>query len=128
MRNDQKTNRSPINVPKELVPLMKAFHAASKEAITALIVEAGSSIYGKSDRPRNRQVPKRKIKMICDLMAQLSPVDEIETLLAAQIIASHMLGMKKLAQSYPEDRKLGLKFLKFSNESLHFFQKRRRGV
>jgi len=44
---------------------------------------------------------------------------------AAQIVASHMLGMRKLSSSYSEDQKLGLRLLKFCNEAMQQLDKKR---
>ncbi len=60
-------------------------------------------------------------------MKGINPRDNLETLYAAQIVASHMLGMRKLSASYPDDQKLGLKLLRFSNEAIQHLHKKRNG-
>jgi len=60
-------------------------------------------------------------------MRGIHPRDSLETLYAAQIVASHMLGMRKLSSSYHEDQKLGMRLLKFCNESMQQLDKKRNG-
>ena len=61
-------------------------------------------------------------------MRCISPRDSLETLFAAQIVVGHLLGMRKLAESYSDDQKLGLNLLRFSNEAMQQLEKKRSGV
>ena len=45
----------------------------------------------------------------------------------ARFVACHMLGMRKLAEPYMDDQKLGLNLLRFSNEAMQQLEKKRSG-
>lgn len=60
-------------------------------------------------------------------MRGISPQDTLETLYAAQIVACHMMGMRKLTEQFSEDERLGLKFLQFSNEAMQQLDRKRNG-
>ena len=61
------------------------------------------------------------------LMKAIKPIDVLETLSAAQIVAGHMLGMRKLAQPFEADQRLGLKLLRLSNDAMERLEKKRNG-
>jgi len=122
-----------VMAPKALSPIMQAFHVDSEEAAHALILEASKAIYGSKESeydflgPEDRVVTETELNGISSLMKGLSPKDSLESLYAAQIVASHMLGMRKLSSSYSDDQKLGLKLLKFCNEAMQQLDKKRNG-
>lgn len=70
---------------------------------------------------------KEELEGIRSLMKGLNPCGTLETLYAAQIVASHMLGMRKLVSNYPDDQKLALRLLRFSNEVIQQLQRKRSG-
>ncbi|CRX39583.1 hypothetical protein [Estrella lausannensis] len=118
-----------ITPPKELVPLMQAFHVTSKKAAKSLVLEAAKAIsYPAEDYLSKKEYSKEDIEVIVSLIQGIKPKDALETLYAAQVVASHMLGMRKLASSYPEDQKLGLKMLKFSSEAILQLDRKRNGA
>lgn len=118
-----------INPPKALVPLIQAFHVTSKKAAKSLILEAAKAIsYPAEDFLSKKEHSEEDIEVIAELVHGIKPKDSLETLYAAQIVASHMLGMRKLASSYPEDQKLGLKMLKFSGEAIQQLDRKRNGA
>lgn len=68
-----------------------------------------------------------EVEVISSLMKGINPRDTVETLYAAQMVASHMLGMRKLSSTYHEDQKIGIRLLKFSSESMQQFERKRSG-
>lgn len=121
-----------ITAPTALVPLMQAFSVDSDEAARALVTEAARTIYGQSNNDfdpfeRKREISDEELDAITSLMKGINPSDTLETLYAAQIVASHMLGMHRLSAKYHEDQKLGLKLLRFSNEAMQQLDRRRHG-
>jgi len=119
-----------VVAPKALIPLMQAFHTDSEGTAFALIVDAAKVVYGSSEEFEifaKKNISKEEIETIIALMKRINPRDTLETLYAAQIVASHMLGMRKLAESYIEDKKLGLSLLKFCNEAMQQLEKKRNG-
>lgn len=132
MAKSNKSSHSPLEgivPPKSLIPLMQAFHVTSKRAAKSLITEAAKAIsYPAEDFLSKKEHSSEDIEVITDLVHGIKPKDSLETLYAAQIVASHMLGMRKLASSYPEDQKLGLKMLKFSSEAILQLDRKRNGA
>lgn len=121
-------NTYEITAPKALVPLMNAFHMDTEEATYALIMESAKTIFGYSESGSSSQnISKEELDGVLSLMKGLNPLDALETLYAAQIVASHMLGIRKLSSSYSDDQKLGLKLLRFSNEAMKQLDKKHRG-
>jgi hypothetical protein len=123
-----------ITIPKRLEPIVKAFFAESPKTAKALIVQAAKAIYG-SDEDNlisnfdviEHKITNEEVESICSLMGGIKPQDVLEALIAAQIVVSHMLGMRKLAKGGLEDSRIGLKLLQFSNEALYRLQKKRSG-
>jgi hypothetical protein len=124
-------NTCEIIAPEALTPIMQAFHVDSEEGIKSLILEAAKAIYGRDESGFNffsdKKISKRELEGIASLIRGINPKDSLETLYAAQIVAGHMLGMRKLAASFAEDQKLGLKLLRFSNEAMQQLNKKRSG-
>jgi len=122
-----------VVAPKALSAIMQAFHVDSEEAASSLIIEASKAIYGEKEKdysfigPEDRKLSEAELKGVSSLMRGISPKDSLESLLGAQIVASHLLGMKKLASNYCEDQKIGLRLLKFCNESMQLLEKKRTG-
>ena len=115
-----------VQAPSSLVPIMQAFHVDSDKASKVLIQEAANTIYGKSEFG-SRSISKDELDGLLALMKGINPRDGLETLYAAQIVACHMLGMRKLAEPYMDDQKLGLNLLRFSNEAMQQLEKKRSG-
>ncbi|MGB7977592.1 MAG: hypothetical protein WCF19_00360 [Chlamydiales bacterium] len=129
MAKQQKSEPPPdrsIQAPSSLVPIMQAFHVDSDKAAKVLIQEAANTIYGKSEFGA-RSISKDELDGLWALMKGMNPRDGLETLYAAQIVACHMLGMRKLAEPYMDDQKLGLNLLRFSNEAMQQLEKKRSG-
>lgn len=120
-----------VTAPKAIAPLMQAFHVDSEEIANSLILEAARAIFGYAESGldvfSNRDISKEELDGIASLMKGLNPRDTLETLYAAQIVACHMLGMRKLSASYPDDQRLGLKLLRFSNEAMQQLERKRNG-
>ncbi len=124
-----------IEVPPSLAPLMQAFHVDSEKEAKMLLEAAAYAIYGREAEPENefdilkkkRVISKDELEGILSLMKGISPKDTLETLYAAQIVVSYMLGMRKLSQSYQGDQKLGLKLFRFSCEAMQQLQRQRSG-
>lgn len=113
-----------IQVASPLVPLMQAFHVDSDGAAKCLIQQAANAIY-KNDQ--YDPISEEELEGITALMRGISPQDALETLYAAQIVACHMMGMRKLAESFNEDERLGLKLLQFSNVAMQHLDRKRNG-
>lgn len=124
---------SEITIPKKLEPIVKAFCTNSPETTRDLILQAAKAIYssGKDDDLFSFKVKyvlsKEELESVCSLMDGIKPIDTFEALIAAQIVASHLLGMRKLAQRCNEDQRIGLNMLRFSAEAINQLQKKRSG-
>lgn len=123
-----------IIIPDRLQPFVKAFFAESEDVAKALIIQASRAIYNVDDDEdsfsysRGKQnITDDELQVVCGLMQSLKPQDMLEALYAAQIIVSHVLGMRKLAKSCYEEQRIGLNMLRFSNEALGHLQKKRSG-
>jgi hypothetical protein len=116
-----------ITPPKALLPLMQAFHVDSEKAAKALIKETARAIFGTDILGSDKDISKEELEGIASLMKGIHPKDALETLYAAQIVASHMLGMRKLSSNFSDDQCLGLKLLRFSGEAMQQLDKKRNG-
>ena len=121
-----------ITIPKKLQPIVRAFYAESKDVAKALIVQASKAIYSLDESEvfsleKKHEMTSDELQGICALMEGLKPRDMLEALFAAQIVVSHMLGMRKLAKGGAEESRMGLKLLRFSNDALGQLQKKRTG-
>lgn len=114
MAKPEKENGPPreIIAPTSIKPIMQAFHAESEEIACCLIKKSVHAILG-DDR-----LSKQELKGILSLMSGFNPSNSLEALYAAQMVACHMFGMRKMANDYTDDRRLGLKLLRFSNEAM----------
>lgn len=117
-----------ITIPKKLAPLIQAFSADEQSART-LIIEAAKAIYTSHDSFgfSNCSISNEELEGVIALMNGISPKDTIEIIYGAQIITSHLLGLKLLSHSFATDQVLGLKLLRFSNEAMNQLQKKRTG-
>lgn len=118
-----------ITIPKKLVPLFKAF-SAQEQSAKLLIIEAVKSIYCKEEGLygfSDKEPSKGEIEGIIALMQGIAPRDTLEMIYAAQLIASHIMGLRLLSNKFPGDQALGLKLLRFSNEAMTNLQKKRAG-
>ena len=136
MAKYQKTPPPPakeVEVPQFLTPLMQAFRVGSEKEAKALLEEAAYAIYGREAEPegefdfckKKRVVSKDELERILSLMRGIIPKDTLETLYAAQIVVSYMLGIRKLSQSYQGDQKLGLNLFQFSSKAMEQLQRKR---
>ncbi len=124
-KNEPPPDRS-VDAPSSLAPIMQAFHVESDKVAKALIQEAANTLYGKSEFG-SRSISKDELDGIVALMKCINPKDTLETLYAAQIVVCHMLGMKKLSESFMDDQRLGLNLLRFSAEAMSQLEKKRNG-
>ncbi|MDB2614337.1 hypothetical protein N9Y92_04195 [Chlamydiales bacterium] len=131
MNEYPKTKTAPtkvINPPKELTPLIKAFHAESKETMNTLVMDAARAIKFRDPIAFGDSEPSEDdVSLIIDLMKGINPQSTEEVLIASQIICSHMIGMRKLSSIYEGDHKIGLRMIKFSNEALQKLERNRGG-
>ena len=125
---------SNITIPKKLDPIVQAFFAESPQAAKKLVIQAAKAIYGSEEESdpfdnfsRHRTITNEDIEDICAFMQGIKPNDVLEAIIAAQIVVTHMLGMRKLASGFAENQRLGLKMLQFSSNSIARLQKKRSG-
>jgi hypothetical protein len=124
-----------ISIPKKLDPIVQAFFAESPKAAKKLLIQAAKAIYGSEDErdpfdtiTRYNPITSEELEDICSFMQGIKPNDVLEAIIAAQIVVTHMLGMRKLAKGLIEDQRLGLKMLQFSSEAIGRLQKKRSGA
>lgn len=116
-----------IAIPKKLKPLIEAF-SADGESARALIIEAVRAICSTEDSYlETREASDEEVIEIVSLMANLAPQDAVEAIMAAQIITGHIMGMRMLSHSSRDDQNLGLRLLRFSNDALHQFIRKKGG-
>ena len=117
-----------ITIPKKLAPLIQAFSADEQSART-LIIEAAKTIYTTQESYgiSSCSISNDELEGVIALMRGIDPKDTIEMIYGAQIVTSHLLGIKLLANSFPADQALGLKLLRFCNEAMSQLQKKRSG-
>ncbi|MGK5594258.1 MAG: hypothetical protein ACSNEK_02745 [Parachlamydiaceae bacterium] len=117
-----------ITIPKKLAPLIQAFSADERSART-LIMEAAKTIYTTQESygVSSCSISNDEIEGVIALMKGICPKDTIEMIYGAQIVTSHLLGIKLLASGFPTDQALGLKLLRFCNEAMSQLQKKRSG-
>lgn len=117
-----------IMIPKRLMPLIKAF-CSDELTVRILIVTAAKTIYAteRSLGFSNHSITDDELEGVISLMKGINPQDTIEMIYGAQIITSHLLGLRLLSHGFPADQSLGLKLLRFSNESMQQLQKKRTG-
>lgn len=123
-----------ITIPKKLEPIVQAFFAESPQAAKKLVIQAAKAIYGAEEEKnlfdvlaRCRPITEEQLEDISALIQGIKPNDVLEAITAAQIVVTHMLGMRKLASGFADDQSLGLKMLQFSNEAMGKLQKNRSG-
>lgn len=58
-------------------------------------------------------------------MRGIAPQNALEMIYAAQLISSHVMGLRLLSHEFQVDQTLGLKLLKFSNEAMVQLQEKR---
>jgi hypothetical protein len=121
-----------MRIPQKLVPLVKAF-SVDEQSVRPLIHEAARalavadpkcSLFSAFDK---RPISDDDVAGVISLMRDLAPQDAIETIYAAQIVSSHLLGLRFLSNDSNADRNLGMRLLRFSNEALGQLQKKRAG-
>lgn len=117
-----------IMIPKKLALLVKAF-SVDEESAKLLIIEASKAIFTSHDSFgfSSCSISNEELEGIIALMKGIDPKDTIEMIYGAQIITSHMLGLKLLSHGFAADQALGLKLLRFSNEAMNQLQKKRGG-
>jgi hypothetical protein len=124
-----------ITIPKKLNPIVQAFFAESPQAAKKLVIQAAKAIYGAEEErepidfsmKRQHVITNEDIEDICAFMQGIKPSDALEAIMAAQIVVSHMLGMRKLSSGIAEDQRLGLKMFQFSTEAMWRLQRNRSG-
>lgn len=114
-----------ITISKKLGPLVEAFSVESEEAAKTLIISAAKAICYSDSIGFRSNPSKEEIEGVWALMKGIKPRDTIEALYAAQIVAAHMLGMRKLADEHIDDQSFGLKLLSFSTHAMQLLEKKR---
>ena len=114
-----------IEIPEKLQLFVKAFSVESEAAAKILITEAMLVLCGSSGICVSKGVSKEEIEGVYSLMLGIKPKNIFEAIFTAQIIASHLLGLRLLLKNYDEDQALGLHFLSHSNKVLAQLEKRR---
>jgi hypothetical protein len=119
-----------IVIPKKLMPLITAFSADDQSA-KLLIVEAAKTICKAGDTRDygldTQEITEDELEGIIALMKGIAPRDTLEMLYGAQIVTSHIMGLRLLRHNYPADHALGLKLLRFSNAAMISLQKKKAG-
>lgn len=116
-----------IVIPQKLIPIVKAFYSDNQSAKLLIreavksICKTGSMDYGFDEYEQSDE----EIEGIIALMQGIAPQDTLETIYAAQLISSHIMGLCLLSHGFQVDQTLGLKLLKFSNEAMIKLQKKR---
>ena len=106
-----KTNINTITPPKILIPIIEAFQAKTDKEIKTLVMDLIQSLL--QEKPN-----KQELRGLVYLIKSLKPNNSLEALYASQFVISYLLGMRKLTAAYPDDQKIGLKLLSFSNKTL----------
>jgi hypothetical protein len=126
---------SNITIPKKLESIIQAFYSETPQAAKKLVIQAAKAIYGSEEEKERfdlvseyNPITNEQVEDICAFMQGIKPNDMLEAIIAAQIVVTHMLGMRKLARGYIDDQRLGLKMLQFSSESIAKLQKKRWGA
>lgn len=119
-----------IVIPKKLAPLIKAFSVDDQSA-RLLIIEADKAISTSAPSQgyelTKKDISKEELEGIIALMKGIAPRDTLEMIYGAQIISSHLMGLRLLSHNFQVDQALGLKLLRFSNEAMGQLQKKRSG-
>lgn len=117
-----------VMIPKRLAAIVKAFSADEHTART-LIVQTANTIYLSEDSfgLSNHAPSEHEIEGVISLMKGIAPKDTIEMIYGAQIIVSHLLGLRLLSHNFTSDQLLGLKLMRFCNESMQQLEKKRTG-
>lgn len=116
----EKKHPTPVEkttIPKGLLSLVKAFSADEEEA-RALIQKAFATIHHSDNVTFKSEMSTEEFEGIVALMNGLSPKNRAEAIYCAQAVLSYINGLRLLGHSYPEDERLGLKLLKFSNKTM----------
>jgi hypothetical protein len=121
-----------IAIPSKLAPLVKAFSVDDQSA-RLLIAEAARAIgsaeesgpldFGLSEKT----ISEEELSGIISMMKGIDPRDTIEMIYGAQIISSHLMGLRLLSHRFQADQTLGLKLLRFSNEAMGQLLKKKAG-
>ena len=114
-----------ITIPKKLAPLVQAF-SADENSAKMLIIKAAQDAY--SPGFENKSISNKEIEGIIALMRGINPKNTLEMIYGAQIIASHLFGIKLLSHGFKEDRILGLKLLRFSNDAMSQLQRKKMAI
>jgi hypothetical protein len=96
---------------------MKVFNTKSKRMIKLLINESLKAIYDNNCKTV-LSISKNELDSVMALMQGINPKNEQEKLYAAQIVICFILGMRKLAEKYKDDQKIGLDLLNLQNMTI----------
>ena len=111
---------------RTMQPLCEAFHCSTNKEAVAFLKTTAMAAFGKRNAYKNDREPtKAQTEYVCTLMRSLKPTDALETLLASQIVITHLLGTKNIAKENTIDKRFGLRLLKFSAEVASFLSKKR---
>ena len=116
-----------IKIPDKLLPLIKAFSTDDKSA-RLLVIEASKAICNSQEHKPysydDREISKEEIEGVIGLIRGINPRDTIELIYGAQIVSSHLMGLRMLSHPHKQDQALGLNLLRFSNEAMERLQKK----
>jgi hypothetical protein len=124
MAQSQKTKIPPLEIPNSLAILMEVFSIESEAVAKTLIAKAFAAIYFEKE---GKDISKMEVDEVYALIQSFEPSNFTESLYAAQMILSHMVGIRKLTQPCKDDQRLGLKLLRLSNDAIQRLEKRRIG-
>lgn len=111
---------------KVVEPLMQAFHVSSEKEARTLVKIAATAIYGQETTyDSDKESSKAEFNFVCSLMRNLKPTNALESLLCSQIVIGHLLGIQNISRCNPNDKRFGLRLLKFSTEVSTFLLKNR---
>ncbi|NGX44095.1 MAG: hypothetical protein K1060chlam3_00257 [Candidatus Anoxychlamydiales bacterium] len=113
-----KNDACKINPPKTLIPIMEAFQVKSDKEIKALVIKTTQNFL-------KEKLRKEELRSVVSLIKDIKPNNTLEALYASQFVVFYLLGMRKLTAVYPDDQKVGLKLLSFSNKALQQLYKKR---
>ncbi len=123
MANDPRDDPSPnsrmsdLKIFKSINIIAEAFFANPKDA-KKLVIEALTSMHEDSQFGHKKLVDNAIVKAICTLMTSIRPRGNLEALFAAQLVISHCEGIRLVASSFKDDRRLGIRMLKHCQDVL----------
>lgn len=110
-----------ISIPPALKLFMDGFTIQSEREAVRLFKQAVESV------ACNINITDKNLRDGYNLFRTIMPQDEIELLWCAQLVFSHLLGLHCLSLAHPRDKRIGLKLLKTSDDTVSRIYKKRNG-